>query len=74
MSYEYSALSGLIVEKCGSRKNFASKMGLSEATISKKLTNKVAFDQDDIEKAKAILEIETADIGRYFFTEKVQAN
>lgn len=74
MSYDYSKLAGRIVEVCKTRRQFASRMGLSEVSLSKKLTNKVCFTQDDIEKAKAILQIPDESIGDYFFTEKVQSD
>ncbi len=35
MAYDYAKLNGRIIEKCGTRKAFAEKMGFSEATISK---------------------------------------
>lgn len=72
MSYDYSKLAGRIVEVCKTRKQFASKMGISEVSLSKKLTNKVGFSQEDIEKARTILGIPDSAIGDYFFTEKVQ--
>lgn len=74
MSYDYSKLTGRIVEVCKTRRQFASKMGLSEVSLSKKLANKVCFTQDDIEKAKGILRIPDEAIGDYFFTEKVQTD
>ena len=51
MAYDYSKLNGRIVEKCGTRANFAEMMGLSERTISLKLNNKISFKQPEIQKA-----------------------
>ncbi len=72
MSYNYSKLNGRIIEMCGSFRNFAKQMGLSERTISLKLNNKVAFKQDDIEKAREVLKLKDKDIQAYFFTKNVQ--
>lgn len=72
MSYDYSLLKGKIIEVCGSFRNFAKQMGLSERTISLKLNNKVAFTQDDIEKARQVLNLKDKDIHLYFFTKTVQ--
>ena len=74
MTYNYSKLNGRIVEICGSSKEFAKKMGLSERTISLKLNNNVPFKQTDIEKAKEVLNLCDNDIQSYFFTKTVQTN
>lgn len=72
MAYDYSKLSGRIVEKCGTQGAFAEKMGVSERTISLKLNNKIAFKQPEIQKALSILGLTESDIQVYFFTLKVQ--
>ena len=71
MAYDYAKLNGRIIEKCGTRKAFAEKMGFSEATISKKLQNKISFRQVEISKSIEILELSTDDILEYFFTQKL---
>ena len=48
MTFEYGRLKGRIIEKFGSQKKFAETMGCSEATITKKLTNSVGFDTEEI--------------------------
>jgi len=74
MTYDYSALSGRIVEKCVTRKEFSRMMGISTHTISLKLNNKVQWTQNEIVKACKILQIEISDISYYFFTLNVQKN
>lgn len=74
MTYNYSKLNGRIVEICGSSREFAKQMGLSERTISLKLNNNVPFKQTDIEKAKEVLKLKDNDIQSYFFTRNVQEN
>ena len=71
MAYDYSKLNGRIVEKCGTRANFAEMMGLSERTISLKLNNKISFKQPEIQKALKILDLKINEIQAYFFTLKV---
>ena len=72
MAYDYSKLLGRIIEKYGSQGEFAKAMGVSERTMSLKLTNKVAFKQTDITAACEKLDIEDNDIPSYFFKLKVQ--
>lgn len=71
MAYEYSKLNGRIVEICGTRAEFAKRMGLSERTVSLKLNNKVPWKQPEIMKAIQVLGLDEADIQEYFFTLKV---
>lgn len=72
MAFNYSKLSGRIVEKCGTQGKFAELMGLSERTISLKLNNKIMFKQDEITKAVNILDLADDEIQVYFFTQEVQ--
>lgn len=71
MSYDYSKLLGRVKEVCGSNASFAEKMGLSERSISLKLNGKVGWKQQEIDKSCHILNIESADIGIYFFNQIV---
>lgn len=70
MAYNYNKLAGRIVEICGTRAEFAKKMGLSERMTSLKLNNKSSWTQRNIQKAISILDIDPKDIGVYFFTVK----
>lgn len=66
--FDYSKLRGRIVEKCGSQKAFADKIGISECTLTSKLMGYTYFNQKDITAAKAVLDIAPEDISTYFFT------
>lgn len=70
MRHDYSKLNGRIIEKCGTQRLFAEKMGVSEATISKLLNENAVWKQNDIEKAMDILEIPFDEIPMYFFKKK----
>ena len=72
MSFDYSMLSGKIVEKCGTQSRFAKEMSMSERSMSLKMNGKVDWRQDEILKACACLGIEHAEIPAYFFRQKVQ--
>lgn len=67
MPYNYSKLLGRIVEKVGTQCNFASKMELSERTISLKLNGKISWKQSEIAKACDVLSIPDTEIPAYFF-------
>lgn len=71
MTYDYSKLTGRIVEKYGTQYNFAIALGVSERTLSLKMNNKVPWKQTEIEKCIKLLKISRANISRYFFTKKV---
>lgn len=71
MPYTYNKLKGKIVEVFGNQNNFASKLGVSEVSVSRKLNRKTEFSQSDIERWSNLLGIETADYGDYFFDKKL---
>ena len=70
--FDYSRLLGKIVEKFNTREKFATAMNLSADSISDKLNNKTIWKQSDIDKATYLLNIDTTEIGLYFFTKKVR--
>ena len=72
MAFDYSKLTGRIVEKCKTKGNFAEKMGITDTTISAKLNGKSQFSQTEIIKAADILDIPSSEIPIYFFTPEVQ--
>lgn len=72
MSHNYRKLQGKIVEICGSQRNFAKQIGLSERSISLKLNDVIPFKQTEIEKAIEVLNIDLQEIPSYFFDCKVQ--
>ncbi len=71
MAFDFSKLKGKITEKYGSQQNFAKEYGISENSLSLKLTNKMRFTSDDIIKISDMLEIPKEEVGVYFFTVKV---
>lgn len=72
--YDYSKLSGKIVENFGTRYEFANAMGWSERTLSLKMSGKRDWRQRDIRKAVKILNLSNDDIPIYFFKQIVQKN
>ena len=72
--FDYSKLIGRIVEKFGTRRAFAETIGISENSMSQKLSNKMAITTDDIKEwsKPEFLDIHCDEIGVYFFTLKVQ--
>lgn len=72
MLCDYSKLEGRIKEKCGKQAIFASKIGLSERSVSLKLNNKRDWKQSEIRKSCEVLEIKVQEIPSYFFALEVQ--
>lgn len=72
--FDYSKLIGRIIEKFGSRRNFAEAIELSENSMSQKLSGKMKITTDDIKQwcKPEFLDIPCNEIGVYFFTPKVQ--
>lgn len=58
---------GKIIEKFGSQKNFSKAVGLSEQSVTAKLSGKTDLSQDDMQKWAEALEIKKSEIGDYFF-------
>ena len=70
VKYDYTRLNGIIVEKFGTRRNFAKEIGkMSETKLSLKLNNVYKFTQDEIVRAATLLEIPKDLVWDYFFTE-----
>lgn len=74
--YDYSKLRGRITEKLGNNKKLAEKLGISTTALYNKLSNKVPFSQDEILIAmrQDVLDIDSNEIVKYFFREKVGKN
>lgn len=72
MPFDHSKLTGLIVEKYGTRTAFAEAMGYTRGQLSRRLNNQTAFDTEDIKKAQRLLDIAPENIGVYFFTPQVR--
>lgn len=74
MEFDFCKLLGRIVEKFGTRSNFATAWGKSESVLSYKLNNKTPFTMEDIYEViqPNLLDIPPGEIGVYFFTPKVR--
>lgn len=71
MEFDFRKLKARMIEKYGSQTAFVKEFGCSENVFSQKMNNKVRFTTTDIRRIAELLEIETGDIGLYFFTLKV---
>lgn len=69
--YDYSKLKGKIKECFSKQAEFAQHLGISDTSLSNKLNNKTAFDQDEIYNAIKIFNLKAEDALAYFFTLKV---
>lgn len=67
MSFNYAKLRGRIIEMYGSQREFAKKVGMKNETLSRKMTGKVYFRQDEIYKIASLLGIGTEQLDNYFF-------
>ena len=70
MAFNYSKLSGRIVEIFGTRYRFAKAIGWSERTLSLKMSGHRSWKPSDIFKAIHLLKLSEADILLYFFCTK----
>ncbi len=70
--YDYSKLRGKITEKFSTQSNFAKALGISEHSLSTKVSGKTPFKQAEISAACALLDIPSAEVMDYFFKLKVQ--
>lgn len=69
--YDYNKLKGRIRECFPTQADFAQKLKISDASLSNKLNNKTAFDQDEIEESIEIFNLNPKETIEYFFTLKV---
>lgn len=67
MSFNYAKLRGRIIEMYGSQREFAKEVGMKNETLSRKMTGKVYFRQDEIYKIASLLGIGTEQLDNYFF-------
>ncbi len=71
MPFDYSDLTGLIIARYGSRKQYARAAGIASSSLSNKLRGKTPWDSEDIATAQKLLEFPAEAIVKYFFTPKV---
>lgn len=69
--FDYSKLLGRIKEKGFTQETFAEAIEIGKATLSLKLSNKAYFKQSEMDKACEVLGFDKAEIGAYFFAQKV---
>ena len=67
MPYSYNKLRGRIIEKYGTQEEFARNLGISKNSLSLKMNGKTSFSQSDVIKWSKLLDINTNEIGQYFF-------
>ena len=72
MPYDYTKLRKRIATVCGTQEEFARLVGISERSISLKMTGKRQFKQQDITAAIEALGLSRKDIPDYFFKEEQQ--
>ena len=70
MNFDHSKLLGRIIEKFGSQRALAVKIGWTESKLSARLNNSVHFDSEEIMLlcAPDVLDIPSEEIPAYFFT------
>lgn len=69
---DYSKLRGRIREFGYTQQKLASTIGISEGQLSQKMQGNYPFKQSEIEKICCVLEIDSMEIGSYFFTPRVE--
>ncbi len=65
---KFPKLDGLIVEKFGTRKQFAEAMGITPTTLGAKMNGKSVWTVKDISKGCEVLGIPVENAGLYFLT------
>lgn len=68
--YNYSKLIGRIIEKYGSRKEFAKALGIKNTELSLKLNNKRMIKKEQMLKMIELLDIPKKEVYDYFFIEE----
>ena len=67
MAFEYRKLLGRIVEIFNTRRAFAEAMGISEKTLTFKLSGQSGWTQQEMLKACELLQIPKEQLPDYFF-------
>ena len=70
--FDYSALLGLMRQQGYTQESLASAIGKSLSQLSAKLNGRCPFKQTDIHSIANVMGIDPSDIGRYFFTLRVE--
>ena len=72
IQFDYSALLGLMREKHYTQESLANAANMGLTQLSQKLNGRYPFKQSDIHSISNVLGIYPQDIGRYFFTLRVE--
>jgi hypothetical protein len=72
VQYDYSRLLGRVIEKYGSRADFAVALGVTPQTVCNKFTGRTPFTQFDITRWADTLGIQPNEYYDYFFKPTVQ--
>ena len=67
VKYDRRKLKGRVIEKFGSQGAFATALGVSDNTVSKKFTGRLPITTKDIEVWSELLEISTREYPEYYF-------
>ncbi len=62
----FPKVKGKIVEVYGSQRQFAKALGITETTLSQKMTGQIGLSMDDIRVWSSKLGIDANDIGSFF--------
>jgi len=68
--FDYSKLCGRIVEKCGTKRNFVERLGISYHTFVTRLNGNSGFTQAEMVEIANILDFSLEEIPIYFFNAK----
>ena len=68
--FDMAKLKGRIIEKYGTLQRFASIFGIFQGTLGKKLDGRSYWDQAEITRAAALLDVAPEEIALFFFTVK----
>lgn len=72
MEFDHSRLAGRIIEKFGTRRNFADAVGLPASSVTGKLNNKIRISAEEMYlwSSADLLNIPLEQIGDFFFVPK----
>ena len=66
--YNYSKILGIMREQKMTQRALAQKIGISEVSLNKKLTNKTQFKQDEMSSILTVLGFSVHDVATIFFS------
>lgn len=68
LKYNYSKILGIMREQKMTQRDLAQKIGISEVSLNKKLTNKTQFKQDEMASILTVLGFSVHDVATIFFS------